>query len=84
VLQLFVPSHPDGLFQGRLLCSRLLKETLVSTKDHGIIELFELEWNLKGHPVQLPCNEQGHLQLNQDSPIFFSIFHLASNGRVNS
>ena len=28
-----------------------------------IIESFELEVILKGHLVQLPCNEQGHLQL---------------------
>ena len=25
---------------------------------------FELEGTFKGHPVQLPCNEQGHLQLD--------------------
>ena len=30
-----------------------------------IIELFELEGSLKSHLVQLPCNEQGHLQLHQ-------------------
>ena len=30
-----------------------------------IIELFKLEGTLKGHLVQLPCNEQGCLQLNQ-------------------
>lgn len=29
--------------------------------DHRIIVLFELEETLKGHLVQLPCNEQGHL-----------------------
>ena len=27
--------------------------------------MFELEGTFKGHPVQLPCNEQGHLQLHQ-------------------
>jgi len=30
-----------------------------------IIELFELEGTLKDHLVQLPCNEQRHLQLDQ-------------------
>jgi len=34
-------------------------------KDYRIIELFELEGTLKRHLVQLPCNEQGHLQLHQ-------------------
>ena len=34
-------------------------------------ELFELEGTLKGHLVQLPCNEQEHLQLDQgaQSPV---------------
>jgi len=27
--------------------------------------LFELEGSLKGQPGQLPCSEQGHLQLDQ-------------------
>ena len=31
----------------------------------NVLELFELERTLKGHLVQLPCNEQGHLQLSQ-------------------
>ena len=30
-----------------------------------VIELYELEGTLKGHLVQLPCNEQGRLQLHQ-------------------
>ena len=36
-----------------------------------ITELFELEGTLKGHLVQLPCSEQGHLQLHQaaQSPV---------------
>lgn len=28
-------------------------------------ELFELEGTIKGHLAQLPCNDQGHLQLDQ-------------------
>ena len=36
-----------------------------------IMESFELEGTLKGHLVQLPCNEEGNLQLHQgaQSPI---------------
>ena len=30
-----------------------------------VIELFGLEGTLKGNLVQLPCSEQGHLQLEQ-------------------
>lgn len=35
------------------------------------MELFELEGTFKGHLVQLPCNEQRHLQLNEvaQSPV---------------
>ena len=33
--------------------------------NHRIIESFELEQALEGHLVQLPCSEQGHLQLDQ-------------------
>jgi len=35
------------------------------------MESFELEETLNGHLVQLPCNEKGHLQLDQvtQSPI---------------
>ena len=32
---------------------------------HRSIESFELESTLKGYLVQLPCNEQGHLQLDE-------------------
>ena len=35
---------------------------------HRIIEWFALEGTFKGHPVQPPCNEQGHLQLDQQRP----------------
>ena len=36
-----------------------------------IIESLELEGTFKGHLVQLPCNEQGHAQLDQvaQSPV---------------
>jgi len=39
--------------------------------DQRITELFELEITFKGHLVQLPCNELGHLQLDQgaQSPV---------------
>jgi len=33
--------------------------------NHRIIELFELEGTLEGHPAQIPCTEQGHLKLHQ-------------------
>ena len=34
-------------------------------KDHRITEPLELEETSEGHIVQLPCNEQGHPQLDQ-------------------
>jgi len=42
-----------------------------STHHHRIIEISELKGTLKDHPVQLPCNEQGLLQLHQvaQSPV---------------
>ena len=33
------------------------------TSTNMIMEVYELEETLKGHLAQLPCNEQGHLQL---------------------
>jgi len=62
------------------------------------IESFELEGIFKAHPVQLPCNERGHLQLHQvaQSPVQsdleylqgWSIHHLSGQpelqGRVVS
>jgi len=47
----------------RALCQ--CNATSISQEFHGITELFELEGNLKCHLVQLLCNEQGHLQLDQ-------------------
>lgn len=37
-----------------------------------ITESFQLEGTFKGHLVQLPCTEQGHLQLDQvaQSPVY--------------
>ena len=32
---------------------------------HRTVERFKLEETLEGHLVQLPCTEQGHLQLHQ-------------------
>jgi len=32
---------------------------------YKITELPELERTFKGHPAQLPCSEQSHLQLHQ-------------------
>jgi len=36
-----------------------------SQKCHRIVECFGLEGTFRGHPAQLPCSEQGHLQLDQ-------------------
>jgi len=38
---------------------------------HRITEWFGLEGTLKGHLLQLPCSEQGHLQTDQvaQSPV---------------
>ena len=35
------------------------------SQNHGIIEQFGLEGTFKGHPVQLPCNKQEQIQLDQ-------------------
>jgi len=36
----------------------------IESEDYRIIELFELEGTLGDHLDQLPCNEQGQLQLH--------------------
>jgi len=66
-----------GLGQGRLrlalesgwsfpACTWELGISLHSgSRSKFLIESFELEETLKSHLVQCPCNEQGHLQLNQ-------------------
>ena len=38
---------------------------LGNNRNHRMVESFELDKSLKCHLVQLPCNEQGHLQLHQ-------------------
>jgi len=47
----------------------------LAVRFHTIIESLELEETLKSHLVQLLCNEQGHLQLDQvaQSPIQFDL-----------
>jgi len=40
--------------------SRRRKGFFSAYEIHRIIESLELEGSFKGHPVQLPCNEQGH------------------------
>jgi len=48
-----------------LLDSILLNAHPDSVSLHKIIECFGLEGTFKSHLVQPPCNEQGHLQLDQ-------------------
>ena len=48
-----------------------LLDRFFSLHYHRIIEWFELEGTFKGHLVQPPCHEQGHLPLDQvaQSPV---------------
>ena len=39
----------------------------IGHESHRILESFELDDTFKGHLVQLPCNEQGHLQQDQSA-----------------
>jgi len=58
----FVPLrawHPHRDLHGNAACPGFGQSAI-----HRIIELFELKDTLKGHLVQLPCNEQGYLHLN--------------------
>ena len=45
--------------------SQFTNMTQNSVGSSFIIESCGMEGTLKGHVVQLPCNEQGHLQLDQ-------------------
>lgn len=68
------------LWQGCCTCGCLCVEQCMKRKDgdrwlsHRIVESFVLERTLKGCLVQLPCNEQGHIQLDQGahSPVLFN------------
>jgi len=71
---LLIQNHPQGSLTTHL--SAPLEDSQeylygFSKDIHRIIESFELEGILKGHLLQLPCNEQGHLQLDKiaQSPI---------------
>jgi len=54
--------RPENKF---LDCWLWLFSLFIESNSQFIRELFELEGTLKGHPVQLSCNEQGHQQLHQ-------------------
>ena len=46
-------------------CVVIYTYTFIYIQNHAIIESFESDGTLKGHLIQLSCNEQGHLQLHQ-------------------
>lgn len=45
------------------------------------IDSFELEGTLKSHLLQLPCREQGHLQLDQVAQNLVQIHGIGSTGK---
>jgi len=64
------------MFRGNLLCFSLFllplvlssgttEKRLASLSFHRITEWFGLDRTSKNYLIQPPCNEQGHLQLNQ-------------------
>ena len=55
-------------YKDHVLFSFQVVQLLISSSSFNIefiIKSFELEGTFKGHVVQLPCNEQEHLQLHQ-------------------
>jgi len=60
-----------GMVLSAPMGDRSLLHLLQSLVDYGIIEWWGLEGTFQGHPVQPPCHEQGHLQLEQvaQSPV---------------
>ena len=48
-----------------VLSEAVMLDGFVGNVNHRVAESFESEWIFKDHPVQLPCNAQGHLQLYQ-------------------
>ena len=51
---------------------------------HRITESFELEGTLKGHLVQLPCIEQGYLQLDEVAQSPSSLIFNVSKDRAST
>jgi len=60
--------HFDTLAKHRALNSKehaAVLSILIKEFENRIRESCQLEWTFKGHPVQPPCSEQGHPQLDQ-------------------
>jgi len=51
--------------KGNMEITDVSSKKKITNTYNRIIESFELEKTCEGHPVQLPCNERGHLQLYQ-------------------
>jgi len=51
---------------------------------HRIVESLELEGTIKGHLVQLPCNEQGHPAVLYPWPVVGGVSWLPFMGTVVS
>jgi len=69
----FFSTTPSASLEQCTVCLRVqapgggahAKLWLLPSAQHRVIELFELVGTFKGHPIQLPCTEQGHLQLGR-------------------
>ena len=59
----------DPLSQ-RCIAHMVHRHCIIESYNHRIIRVGR---TIKGHPVQLPCNEQGHLQLCQVLRALFSL-----------
>ena len=60
-----LPVKLEDSWRWLLIKAILLPQGNFTNRWRNFRESFELEGTFKGHPVQLPCNEQGHAQLDQ-------------------